>query len=87
MFRNRLLHSFKTVYMTHKRTVVCKIRNLAPVPLGLLVAVRCEEKDSCDCDDNLSHEFLIRQATTVNVNAATQLLTVTVVAIQDTSEK
>ncbi|XP_041982709.1 uncharacterized protein LOC121735813 isoform X2 [Aricia agestis] len=31
--------------------------------------------------------FLIRQATTVNVNAATQLLTVTIVAIQDTSER
>lgn len=67
-----------------------KIRQITPVTLGLLTAA-CDDKqkefDIAWDIDKLEHEFLIRQATTVNVNAATQLLTVTLVAIQDTSER
>ncbi|XP_063832364.1 uncharacterized protein LOC135081551 [Ostrinia nubilalis] len=92
MFRNRLFNIFKTACSrVNRRAVVYKIRNIAPVSLGLLTTASCDEHQkeyevSWD-DDRLEHEFLIRQATTVNVNAATQLLTVTLVAIQDTSER
>lgn len=77
--------------------ILTKIRYYPPVTLGLLTVASCEEKRKeleklnnswNDVNlDSLEHEFLIRQATTVNVNAATQLLTVTLVAIQDTSER
>lgn len=92
MFRNRLFSIFRTACShVNKRTALVKIRNIAPVTLGLLTTASCDEPQkeyevSWD-DDRLEHEFLIRQATTVNVNAATQLLTVTLVAIQDTSER
>lgn len=59
--------------------------------MGLLTTACCEEKlkefDVMWDEGSLEHDFLIRQATTINVNAATQLLTVTLVAIQDTSER
>lgn len=92
MFRKRLFYIFKTACShVNGRAVVSKIRNIAPVTLGIITTASCEEPQkeyeiSWD-DDRLEHEFLIRQATTVNVNAATQLLTVTLVAIQDTSER
>lgn len=37
--------------------------------------------------ESLEHEFLIKQSCTVNINSASQLLTVTLVAIQDTSQR
>uniref|UniRef100_A0A2A4JCC9 Direct IAP-binding protein with low pI n=1 Tax=Heliothis virescens TaxID=7102 RepID=A0A2A4JCC9_HELVI len=59
--------------------------------MGLLTTAYCDEKqkefDVLWDAGSLEHDFLIRQATTINVNAATQLLTVTLVAIQDTSER
>lgn len=59
--------------------------------VALLAPVSCEasepDPEAYWDEEKLGHEFLIRQATTVNVNAATQLLTVTMVAIQDTSER
>ncbi|CAH0677825.1 unnamed protein product [Spodoptera exigua] len=90
MFRYRLLAFLKTACQVHHR-IVPKIRNYAPVTLGLLTTAYCDDKQKelevmWDAD-SLEHEFLIRQATTINVNAATQLLTVTLVAIQDTSER
>lgn len=92
MFRNRLFNVFKTACsQVNTRAFVTKVRNVTPVTLGLLTTASCEDTQkeyeiSWD-GDRLEHEFLIRQATTVNVNAATQLLTVTLVAIQDTSER
>lgn len=91
MFRYRLFNIFKSVSHINSKTVKVKIRNLAPISLGFITTAMCGDKQQehdvpwdADC---LEHEFLIRQATTVNVNAATQLLTVTLVAIQDTSER
>ncbi|CAH2054493.1 unnamed protein product, partial [Iphiclides podalirius] len=69
---------------------VAKARIFTPVTLGVLTAVCKEKAEDFNVgvyDGSLEHEFLIRQATTVNVNAATQLLTVTLIAIQDTSER
>ncbi|KAJ0172232.1 hypothetical protein K1T71_012205 [Dendrolimus kikuchii] len=90
MYRNRLFHIIKSACRVNKQTVA-KIRNITPVTIGFLTAVKCDRKRpefdvSLDVD-TLEHDYLIRQATTVNVNAATQLLTVTLVAIQDTSER
>ncbi|XP_075985070.1 uncharacterized protein LOC142982439 [Anticarsia gemmatalis] len=91
MFRNRLCNFMKSAYRTHARTVVTKIRHLTPATMGLLTTAYCDDKrkefDVLWDEGCLEHEFLIRQATTINVNAATQLLTVTLVAIQDTSER
>ncbi|XP_034836060.1 uncharacterized protein [Maniola hyperantus] len=91
MFRNKLFRIFRNACRLNSREIVVKIRNIAPVTLGLLTAVSCEEnthKIGLTWDpDSLEHDFLIRQATTVSVNAATQLLTVTLVAVQDTSER
>lgn len=90
MFRNRLLYTIRNVYRTRTKNAISKHRTIAPVSLGLLSAVFCNEKHEMNLaydSDSLEHDFLIRQATTVNVNAATQLLTVTLVAIQDTSER
>lgn len=91
MFRNGLFSFIKTAYRTHRRTVVTKIRNYAPATMGLLTTAYCDdiqkEINVIWDADSLEHEFLIRQATTINVNAASQLLTVTLVAIQDTSER
>ncbi|CAG9567991.1 unnamed protein product [Danaus chrysippus] len=90
MFRNRLLYTIRNVYRTRTKNAISKHRTIAPVTLGLLSSVFCTEKHEMNLaydSDSLEHEFLIRQATTVNVNAATQLLTVTLVAIQDTSER
>lgn len=91
MFKTKIISVLSTAYRMNRRSFVTKIRNITPVALGLLTSVQCEKKQvepniSWD-NDSLEHEFLIRQATTVNVNAATQLLTVTLVAIQDTSER
>lgn len=92
MFRNRLFNVLRTAcFHINRRSVSVRIRNIAPITLGFLTSASCEDfqkeyEVSWD-DDRLEHEFLIRQATTVNVNAATQLLTVTLVAIQDTSER
>lgn len=93
MFRNRLFSILRSACRVHKHTAVVRIRQISPVTLGVITAV-CSEKENYSVidkppvdTDNLEHEFLIRQATTVNVNAATQLLTVTLVAIQDTSER
>lgn len=92
MFRDKLVRICRHAYRFNiiNRKVNVKIRNVAPVTLGLLTTVSCEEKQRKDLSwdpDSLEHEFLIRQATTVSVNAATQLLTVTLVAVQDTSER
>ncbi|KAF9813899.1 hypothetical protein SFRURICE_008054 [Spodoptera frugiperda] len=91
MFRYRLLTFLKTACEVSRRTIAPKIRNFTPVTLGLLTTAYCNDKQKelqvmWDAD-SLEHDFLIRQATTINVNAATQLLTVTLVAIQDTSER
>ncbi|XP_063381041.1 uncharacterized protein LOC134667543 [Cydia fagiglandana] len=85
MFTRRLLNTIKTIYRVH-RTIRHKLRVVSPVTLPFLTQVSCEVNQKED-EEKLGHEFLIRQATTVNVNAATQLLTVTMVAIQDTSER
>lgn len=88
MYRSKLFHFIKSTYRANKNAFT-KIRNI-PVALGVITTVKCDGKEEFDVSwdaDNLGHEFLIRQATTVNVNAATQLLTVTLVAIQDTSER
>ncbi|XP_023951372.1 uncharacterized protein LOC112055474 [Bicyclus anynana] len=91
MFRDKLFRIFRNAYRLNSLKVGVKIRNIAPVTLGLLTTVSCEEHlhrtDATWEPDTLEHEFLIRQATTVSVNAATQLLTVTLVAVQDTSER
>lgn len=91
MFRNRLLSFIKNAYRTHGRMAVTKIRNSTPATVGLLTTAYCDDKrkefDAIWDADSLEHDFLIRQATTLNVNAASQLLTVTLVAIQDTSER
>ncbi|XP_063624082.1 uncharacterized protein LOC134796075 [Cydia splendana] len=91
MFTRRLLSTIKTIYRVH-RTIRQKLRIVSPVTLPFLTQVSCEanqkdEQPVISDEEKLGHEFLIRQATTVNVNAATQLLTVTMVAIQDTSER
>ncbi|XP_046972252.1 uncharacterized protein LOC124538997 [Vanessa cardui] len=91
MFRTRLFRIFQTAYKTNSKRNIVKIRNVTPITLGLVTTAFCDEKSkefelSWDADC-LEHDFLIRQATTVNVNAATQLLTVTLIAIQDTSER
>ncbi|CAG9112757.1 unnamed protein product [Plutella xylostella] len=96
MFRSSVLSLFRNLCRTPRKTIITKIRNHAPVPLAFISTVYCDIKNEESIDandemawdeDKLGHEFLIRQATTVNVNAATQLLTVTLVAIQDTSER
>lgn len=92
MFKNRLFHIIKTAYRLKRCLVVPRIRYYAPVSIGLITTAYCgENRHTFTWEDitleGLEHEFLIRQATTVNVNAATQLLTVTLVAIQDTSER
>ncbi|XP_049884987.1 uncharacterized protein LOC126379983 [Pectinophora gossypiella] len=96
MFRNRIWNVIRTACRMHRRTVAVHIRRYSPVGLGLLTTALCEEDEKRKRSyntwddislDRLEHEFLIRQATTINVNAATQLLTVTLVAIQDTSER
>lgn len=90
MFRNKLFTMFRSACRIHKRSVIAGIRQITPVTFGL-ITVACDEKQveyqEIYDPDKLEHEFLIKQATTVNVNAATQLLTVTLVAIQDTSER
>lgn len=91
MLRYKLYNLFKTAYRAQSKTVVTKVRHFGPVTLGLLTTAYCDDKrkevDVLFDENVLEHEFLIRQATTINVNAATQLLTVTLVAIQDTSER
>ncbi|KAJ8709181.1 hypothetical protein PYW07_009007 [Mythimna separata] len=91
MFVNRLLTFMKTTYRTHGRMVVTKMRNYSPAAIGLITTACCDDKrkeiDVIYDTDSLEHDFMIRQATTSNVNAASQLLTVTLVAIQDTSER
>lgn len=91
MFRRRLYHALKTAYKTQRGSIVALTRRITPVSLSLLATAYCDEAKNEEyfpwTDESLGHEFLIRQATTVNVNAATQLLTVTLVAIQDTSER
>lgn len=93
MFKSRLFHLLRSAYRLKRCLVVVpRIRNYAPVCIGFITTAYCDESRNAftweDISlDRLEHEFLIRQATTVNVNAATQLLTVTLVAIQDTSER
>ncbi|KAJ2954796.1 hypothetical protein O0L34_g3103 [Tuta absoluta] len=98
MFRSRLQNLFVCACRIHRKIINPRTRTFAiysPVTLGLISIVRCNSvKQETRLNlwdevspDRLDHEFLIRQATTVNVNAATQLLTVTLIAIQDTSEK
>lgn len=91
MFKSRLFNILRTAYRLHL-VVVPRLRCHTPISIGLITAAYCDENRKHftweDITlDRLEHEFLIRQATTVNVNAATQLLTVTLVAIQDTSER
>ncbi|VVC90115.1 uncharacterized protein LOC126970538 [Leptidea sinapis] len=90
MSRFKLFSFLKTAYRLSRKTLSTKY-HFVPVTYCLLSTVRCEDnvkpsQESWDAN-SLDHEFLIRQATTCNVNAATQLLTVTIVAIQDTSER
>ncbi|CAK1545598.1 unnamed protein product [Leptosia nina] len=91
MLRARLFYLIKSTCRLNRKKLTCGIRNVTPVTFAVLTAVKCDEQkhEFTDITDgeSLEHEFLIRQATTVNVNAATQLLTVTLVAIQDTSER
>lgn len=87
MFRNRINNIFRLFTKSYRRKALTKLPKILPV--AAVATVFCEQSDhnkSWD-EDSLGHEFLIRQATTVNVNAASQLLTVTLVAIQDTSER
>ncbi|XP_013186302.2 uncharacterized protein LOC106131677 [Amyelois transitella] len=93
MFRTKLVNIVRSAAKV-QRTLIPRLRKVTPLSVGLLATVYCEENQNeynelnmSWSDDNLEHEFLIRQATTVNVNAATQLLTVTLVAIHDTSER
>lgn len=91
MFRYSFYNFFKYAY-PHGKRILAKHKPFAPITMGLLTtAAFCDNKrkefDVLWEEDSLEHEFLIRQATTINVNAATQLLTVTLVAIQDTSER
>ncbi|CAK1593894.1 unnamed protein product [Parnassius mnemosyne] len=88
MFIRKLLPILRTTRRIHRKVSLIRSRYFAPVTLGLLTTTAfCEDLSSDLQEGSLEHEFLIRQATTVNVNAATQLLTVTLVAIQDTSER
>lgn len=91
MFKSRLFNILRTSYRL-RLVVAPRLRYYAPISIGLVTAAYCDENRKHftweDITlDRLEHEFLIRQATTVNVNAATQLLTVTLVAITDTSER
>ncbi|KAK9512652.1 hypothetical protein O3M35_001029 [Rhynocoris fuscipes] len=52
-----------------------------------IVALCVAKKIELQSPKNLTHEYLIQQASSVAVNAATQLLTQTVVAIIDTGEE
>lgn len=71
------------------------IRRLQSVPLLSLPfvsykVVQCCEKSPYNFNhdpDTLEHEHFIKQACTSNVNSASQLLTVTILAIQDTSQR
>ena len=94
MFRNGLftfIRNAKAAYRAHRMIMVTRIRNYTPITMGLLTTAYCDEKlkefETTLDAEGLEHDFLIRQATTTNVNAASQLLTVTLVAIQDTSER
>lgn len=89
MFRSRIGNVLGLVYKAGFRRVLKKFPRVMPLAAGI-ASVACEQSEynNVGWDENsLEHEFLIRQATTVNVNAASQLLTVTIVAIQDTSER
>ncbi|CAH4027651.1 uncharacterized protein LOC123709458 [Pieris brassicae] len=91
MFRSRLCSLLKTSFKFNSRKLSYKILKITPITFSALTTVSCDDQKQevteISNTDSLEHEFLIRQATTVNVNAATQLLTVTLVAIQDTSER
>ncbi|KPI94200.1 hypothetical protein RR46_06651 [Papilio xuthus] len=92
MFKYRLFAVLRAIRRIPSNVFISQIRKYTPTTLGLLgTTVYCAENHDGFSnglyDGSLEHEFLIRQATTVNVNAATQLLTVTLVAIQDTSER
>lgn len=92
MFKQRLYHFIKAASRIHGKVAIIGMRRIAPVTtVGMITAVYCDNNrkqfDVMLDNEELEHDFLIRQATTVNVNAATQLLTVTLVAIQDTSER
>lgn len=87
MFRIRLHNIYRNVSKCKKMLISWTPRKI--VSAGLLTVI-CEQNQHNHIgwnDESLGHEFLIKQATTVNVNAATQLLTVTLVAVQDTSER
>lgn len=90
MFRTRLYSVLKSSFRLNSRKLSYRILKIAPVAFSAFKTVSCDDQKQVteigDLD-SLDHEFLIRQASTVNVNAATQLLTVTLVAIQDTSER
>ncbi|XP_053615587.1 uncharacterized protein LOC128678218 [Plodia interpunctella] len=93
MFRTKLVNVLRSAAKA-QRTLIPKIRMVTPLTIGFIGTVYCEDNQNefgelnmSWSEDSLEHEFLIRQATTVNVNAATQLLTVTLVAIHDTSER
>lgn len=59
------------------------------LPAFAFTVVKCETTPyNFNWDvESLEHEFLIKQSCTVNINSASQLLTVTLVAIQDTSQR
>ncbi|XP_059051765.1 uncharacterized protein LOC131846466 [Achroia grisella] len=90
MFRSKMLNIFKSCSKIN-RTVIANALKLPSITIGFASIAKCEEKQKNIVEtydnDSLEHEFLIRQATTVNINAATQLITVTLVAIHDTSER
>ncbi|XP_004933902.1 uncharacterized protein LOC101743712 [Bombyx mori] len=89
MLSRRIFNFIRYITRTHVTLAGRGTRNFRiPIALGIFSAAKCDNIfDGLSSADTLEHEFLIKQATTVNVNAATQLLTVTLVAIQDTSER
>lgn len=89
MLSRRIFNFIRYITRTHVTLAGRRTRNFRiPIALGIFSAAKCDNIfDDSSSANTLEHEFLIKQATTVNVNAATQLLTVTLVAIQDTSER
>lgn len=63
---------------------------LLSLPFISFKVVQCSEKSPYNFNhdpETLEHEYFIKQACTLNVNSTSQLLTVTILAIQDTSQR
>ncbi|XP_077294670.1 uncharacterized protein LOC143917131 [Arctopsyche grandis] len=91
---SKLLRFSRVLISNHAKTKtfsIAKLQTARKYSAGLAFAgfniVRCDPKPiTCDTE-SLEHEFYIKQACTSNVTAACQLLTVTIVAIQDTCQR